>query len=303
MVTFFDLPLEIILMIKTYLDPWDLRTVVCLYLADPRCAVLHDWETDPEAFWKTICWKNGLGRLPLDGGSEDGVWQDIALQCIERDGFCKHPHCGDAMLEYNRERMRESADCIEAFSAVHVTEDYDADVSFAPNPVLFYIDFRKSDECRDGKGQPIEDDAYLRWDNSSGSEKPNAGDARNRAYLGDHPITARSFATATPVSNILLLNMIGWRRPKNETLKLQRPVTVYDLLGLLHEDLDYDLTVRDVFNHVGGHLECFRRMGWGVDDTFENLKTTREVLSVCPINSVEIVERTESGLKVRFCLQ
>ncbi len=100
--TFFDLPLELKFMIKSVLEPWDLRSIVCLYLADPRlCATLYDWE-DSGDFWKLACWKNGIGRLPGDMEIDDSMWFKIAVECIGIDGFCKHPYCGEKLLEYNR---------------------------------------------------------------------------------------------------------------------------------------------------------------------------------------------------------
>ena len=89
-------------MIKSNLEPWDLRSIVCLYLADPRlCAALYDWEEDSGQFWKLVCWKNGIGRLPGDM-EVDNVWFKIAVECVKLDGFCKHPYCGERLLRYNR---------------------------------------------------------------------------------------------------------------------------------------------------------------------------------------------------------
>ena len=110
--TFFDLPLELKLVIKSGLDPWDLRSMVCLYLADPRlCAALYDWEEDSGQFWELACWKNGIGRLPCDMDTGDDMWFKIAVECVRIDGTCKHPYCGEKLLAYNRKWPMCSDSC------------------------------------------------------------------------------------------------------------------------------------------------------------------------------------------------
>ena len=104
--TFFDLPPELWQLVKAYLEPWDLRTMICLHLADSRFSLLYDWDENTGEIWKLACWYNGIGLLPYEWERDDYhdniSWFDIALECIQKDGFCEHPHCGEACLEYNR---------------------------------------------------------------------------------------------------------------------------------------------------------------------------------------------------------
>ena len=101
------LPHELLLIIKEHIDPSDLRTHVCYYLSDPRVSALYDSELDPDAFWKLACWNCGIGAgLTPSEETGDFTWKDIAIDCIVRDGFCEHPHCGEALMDYNRERTK-----------------------------------------------------------------------------------------------------------------------------------------------------------------------------------------------------
>ncbi|KAI1790260.1 hypothetical protein LXA43DRAFT_1062240 [Ganoderma leucocontextum] len=156
----------------------------------------------------------------------DNMWFKIAVECVGQDGFCKHPQCGEALLEYNPllgECMRECADHIEQFSApVHVTDDYRGNVSFAPNPVLYHVNFRPRRDRDMYVEHSVDEDAHLRVDESSHTHGQSTEDAANRTYIGQHPIAARSFATATPPSNIFLLDVVGWYMPSDPTLQLQR---------------------------------------------------------------------------------
>ena len=97
------LPTEIQFMIKNNIAPNDLRTHVCFYLTHPDIAELYESEKDPDEFWKHVCWLCGLGLLPNEDEKEahEISWKAIAIDCIIKDGFCKHEECGENILEYN----------------------------------------------------------------------------------------------------------------------------------------------------------------------------------------------------------
>ncbi|TBU51460.1 hypothetical protein BD310DRAFT_1043541 [Dichomitus squalens] len=288
-VTLFDLPAELWLMIKSYLEPWDLRTIVCLYLADSRFVVLYDWEEDPDKFWKLACWHNGIGQFPTDVDQDEGEpsWLGIALECIQSCGFCRHPYCGEALLKHNREHIQENEDYVEECSAMTFDEGPYTDANLTPNPVLSNVRFRPSTEFRQ-ETYPLEEDAYLHRSDDLDC------DVSERAYIGEHPIAARSFATATPISVILLLGVVTEDLPDEYALELERPVTVYDVLAMIRKSLDKRLPATDVANHLEFHWRCAEWNGWDVANASENLRTTRDVLSVCPIRSLELVELTIS---------
>ena len=96
------IPLEILLIVRGYIHPSDLPTHVCFYQSSPWIADIYDSEMDTEDFWELACWSCGIGATGVD--SQDNVrWRDIAIDCIERDGFCTIPGCGEELLEANRE--------------------------------------------------------------------------------------------------------------------------------------------------------------------------------------------------------
>ncbi len=171
-------------------------------------------------------------------------------------------------------------------------------MTFAPNPVLDHVDFRPTRERTIYEQHSVEEDAYLRVARNSQAPGQHTEDAANRAYIGQHPIAARSFATATPADNIFLLDIVGWFMLSDPTLTLRRPVTVLDVLKLMHKkhvpllyifmrlasdldcSLDKQMTVSDVYEHVDSHVECVEKKGWGVKDALENLQTIRGILEL-----------------------
>ena len=105
--SFLDLPAELGLMIKNAIPASDLRTHVCFYLSSPHCAILYDSDPDPDDFWMRACWSCGIGALDVEFIMQRS-WRDIAFECIQADGFCTHPQCGESLLEYNRQSLPSS---------------------------------------------------------------------------------------------------------------------------------------------------------------------------------------------------
>lgn len=97
------LPLELWCMVKACFKPWDLRTHTCFYgaLSDPSTTHLGSALYNDDAFWETLCVKNGLGVLPQEDPQEVD-WKAVARECAE-DAFCDHPGCGDGQLQENGE--------------------------------------------------------------------------------------------------------------------------------------------------------------------------------------------------------
>lgn len=97
------LPLELFLAFKNCIHFSDLRTHVCFYKAHPHIAALYDGGEHADKFWQRACWYSGIGTLHKDDVHDLRYWRSIAIEVVECDGFCAHPHCGEALLEYNRE--------------------------------------------------------------------------------------------------------------------------------------------------------------------------------------------------------
>ena len=96
------IPLEIFLIVRGFISSSDLRTHVCFYQCSPQIAAFYDSEKDADSFWELACWNCGIGVTSVDT-QVNICWRDIAIDCIERDGFCTIPGCGEELLEANRE--------------------------------------------------------------------------------------------------------------------------------------------------------------------------------------------------------
>lgn len=94
------LPTELLAVIRSNIPQEDLRTNVCFYNTCPRFASLFGSEMAQNTFWEGACLLSGLGCLPGELPRRVS-WKSIALDVIERDGFCDHPECGGNRLESN----------------------------------------------------------------------------------------------------------------------------------------------------------------------------------------------------------
>lgn len=94
------LPTELLFTIKESIPDSDLRTHVCFHQSHPRMQSLYGTEERQEEFFKRACWLAGIGLIS-DEEALTVSWKGIAIECILKDGFCKHPRCGAAILESN----------------------------------------------------------------------------------------------------------------------------------------------------------------------------------------------------------
>ncbi|KAI0675615.1 hypothetical protein C8Q78DRAFT_1074620 [Trametes maxima] len=305
-----DFPAELLLAVRELFDPADLRTHVCFYLSSPRVAMLYDASDNPDAFWRRACWSCGIGAAFAPEENSDSTlwpllgatsWKEVAIDCISRDGFCKHPQCGEVLLEYNRQRMREAATYLESFKPLRITESSNSLAPLSAHPIFGHIEFRRVYDAfleRDAQfdvhlrrpGAPTrrvyEKDYMCRHDEYPG------------LYLMDHPLAARSFATSTPIATMMLLQLCG-RTLRNSKLNLPRAVTVFDVVCAMHAELDSPLTVYDACEHIDCHEYCFPKE-WSLGTAFKQACNIRSILSICPIETLEYEENTASGPAFSF---
>lgn len=97
---FGGLPVELVAMIKSYIPPTDLRTHVCFYYTCRMSASMYGTSEEEEAFWKRCCALCGIGMTPQDVEMQY-TWKQVAVECVEMDGFCSHPGCGSVLLDWN----------------------------------------------------------------------------------------------------------------------------------------------------------------------------------------------------------
>ncbi|KAI0664506.1 hypothetical protein C8Q70DRAFT_1049976 [Cubamyces menziesii] len=302
-----DFPAELLLVIKELLDPSDLRTHACYYLSSPRVAALYDSVQDPDAFWKLACWNCGIGaglsrleNLPQEIWSDfDGLtWKNIALDCIVRDGFCRHPRCGEVLLEYNRESMRNIAGEVIPFQPYDSLnhEDY---VAILSHRLFGDIEFKRDRNIFAIETTPVERDAHLRTPGAPARRIDIPGykslpDDYPGLYLTDHPLAARSFATCAPVSTMMLLPIMGHWLVDHGKIQLSRPITVLDVLEVVHKDLDKRLDVDELCQHMSFHDQCIPEE-WPHAEAFRVARTIRSMLSVCPMKELEYEETDDDG--------
>ncbi|KAI1790258.1 hypothetical protein LXA43DRAFT_1095600 [Ganoderma leucocontextum] len=288
---FFDLPPELQLLIKDSISSSDLRTHVCFFLSGIQCASLYSSRPNSDSFWKLLCWNNGLGQLSSEMETQAN-WRDIAFRTIRADGFCTHPQCGEALLEYNRTNMGEAAKYVRPFFPIRINETYEGEASTAIHRVVGHVSFRPGDEVGLWNKPSISRDAHLRPPGQVKFKTP-AGD---REYLSKHPLVARSFATFVPTTTFFLFSIYGIEL---EHYKLKstsrRPLTVLDVLGLIQTGLDNDVSVHDVVDYVTDHEECLVNHCTLPSDLIRCLGTIREILTVCPIKDMELEEYTDAG--------
>ena len=95
--------------------------------------------------------------------------------------------------------MREVAEDIEEmFEPLQITEGYRGRAPIIPHKAFGKIRFRPGSEKRTGRRFELGQDAHLCIDKAS----PDVEE--NRAYLKDHTLLARSFATFVPTSSVFL---------------------------------------------------------------------------------------------------
>lgn len=128
-------PLEIFLVIKATIPLGDIRTHVCFYKTHSRITAMYDSEKNDDLFWRRVCWHSGIGALDKDDLEDPHCWRGIALELVEKDGFCKHPRCGEGLLKYNsKSRTAPVAKCV--VSPCRSTHGRRSELAQAPHRVL-----------------------------------------------------------------------------------------------------------------------------------------------------------------------
>ncbi|KAI0714137.1 hypothetical protein C8T65DRAFT_607362, partial [Cerioporus squamosus] len=233
-ISFLSLPTEVQCLVKDAISPSDLRTHVCFYLSNPSCAALYDSLHDADGFWQHLCWSCGIGMLPAE--DLDRVpWREIAIKCIQLDGFCTHPQCGDPSAEappLAGELMRESAEYMTPGEVILVDQHFRhsyKELRLGAHMVFSHISFRDDVGLR---AFPVNEEAYVRFD-EEGAPSPITENS-SRAYLGQHPLVSHSFATAAPVYNMYIFGFCDTDLYPDCGDVQSRAVTVYDVLNRLH---------------------------------------------------------------------
>lgn len=90
------LPNELLILIKENIPISDLRTHVCFYHTCRTVAAFYGDTSEQADFWRRSCLLAGITFC-----RSDASYKDVAFECIAKDGFCSHPDCGGALLDWN----------------------------------------------------------------------------------------------------------------------------------------------------------------------------------------------------------
>ena len=97
-----NFPVELLLRVRVHTPENDLRSLVCFSMADDRTSLRLAQSPSEEDFWLRSCRLVGLSCVPDDIDADGRIsWVEIALDCIEKDGFCEQPECGNHLLQAN----------------------------------------------------------------------------------------------------------------------------------------------------------------------------------------------------------
>ncbi|KAI0075381.1 hypothetical protein K474DRAFT_1709091 [Panus rudis PR-1116 ss-1] len=227
-----SLPPELLYTIKEEIPLTDLRTHVCLYKSSPILAALYGDDIAQEKYWERACMSVGLG-VP-DAPAYAANWKEIAFTCIEEDGWCSHPQCGVARLEWNAteiEAMGLSDFTITGLQKfmkdVHGQDEPEDGLYISP--LFEHMAFHASMK------ETMEEDVLLDYRNGLVNEEEPAN------LLHRHPIAARSFAVF-PVLNLLSIAHPVFILPAG--ISNPMGVTVFDVMeGIFQTNLEQVLTI------------------------------------------------------------
>ncbi|CAL1708188.1 unnamed protein product [Somion occarium] len=231
-------PTELLSLVKESIPQGDLRTHVCFYKACPSFTALYGDETRQAAFWEGACILAGLGCLPNEA-PENVDWKHVAFECIEKDGFCDHPACGGALLDWNAAQMKNmeldhSQLNWKALIECIILDGEEADY-LRPEHSPVFQHFTFTPYVPHGIRLPIGEDVYL--DRFEWKHQPTP-----EYQLRYHPIAQRSFALFP------LVKIMDFMTHFSNTLRPTNPlgITVMDVLTALHGVVDTHMTVRQL---------------------------------------------------------
>ncbi|KAI0642039.1 hypothetical protein C8Q79DRAFT_269247 [Trametes meyenii] len=303
-------PIELCLIIRAFISLSDVRTHVCFYKVHPSIAALYDSEEDPDHLWHLICWHSGIGALDTDDLNDQHCWRNIAIEVIERDGFCLHPQCGEGLLVYNERNMAKTAKQLEPPAVFSDWKDVDdgnlgddmdglesdyntslitgntndgrhrwAGKALQPSfltmhPALTSIAFRSEPS---GGRYSMSEDAYLRCDTKvADTENVNTGNS----WLHAHPLVQRSFATDVP-SGTIIVGRTAAHRLSRGRVQRSTGVTIFDIVTAYHADLDVKLSSWELTTFVSDEVDfCGIPDGWSDSTLFERFNTLRDVFTI-----------------------
>ncbi|GJF00611.1 hypothetical protein PsYK624_169050 [Phanerochaete sordida] len=240
-----DLPNELLLLIHSEIDEYDLLTHVCYLQLCSRTRACY--ARSPPRFWRRLARTHGLGLSRMEEDTEL-VWRKVAVECAEHVWVCQHPECGEQRLKENREAMDkailqwEDLDCEETIVHDEVWDGTDPGGDNTPSTLFLHIDFNSAFPCVEDseskRSKGILKCAFLK------ATPPVA--YRTSDLVEYHPVALRTFATFPPMA------MMDTYDPKHYDsdggLQIRNPdgVTVYDVLIAFSEVMSFNMTSKNL---------------------------------------------------------
>ncbi|OBZ73722.1 hypothetical protein A0H81_06238 [Grifola frondosa] len=272
---FHSLPNEILYKIKDCIKDSDLRTHVCFYNTCTRVAALYNdgGEAKGEAFWHRCCQLAGLGRGPAD---QYIPWKRFAFDVISEDGFCSHPCCGSALLEYNASKMEEAIHrCSNTWSNAMIPASTAlAPADLHPHQLLRFISFSE-------RGRP-----HLRRSTSP----------TDPSWLSEHALPRRSFATFPP-TDFMKLTIINNRT--SWYLAQETGLAVADIVGMVQQQWHAETSPADLYELLCGPYIEYVPKDWTILDILSRLQIYGKIFELARWDGLDFDE-VERGFRVRF---
>jgi hypothetical protein len=212
------LPVELLLLVKEYIPISDLRSHVSFYHTCHTIALFYGDSSRQAAFWRRACALSGIGWKKADSS-----WKEIAFETIRMDGFCRHPHCGGTLLDWNGESFETFNFGSGPFNTTLAARVEQAMHRYNWDPEEdawdAYFDEEQAEEStHSDRPIPVCNTIFQHIRFSTRPFPPWCSDTMDshlhidgqsshwpQMCLAAHPVTARSFATFPTVSRMRLL--------------------------------------------------------------------------------------------------
>ncbi|KAH8107833.1 hypothetical protein BXZ70DRAFT_1003264 [Cristinia sonorae] len=295
---------ELVHMIKEAIPASDLRTHVCFYKAFPLVTpFIYGTQQRQAAFWESACLLSGLGLVEGETDPGEVDWKRVGFECVEKDGFCEHPGCGGALLDFNAEQTAKlgwSSDVSWKTLEIVRSNMGDEGEETASEEELSCI--QDVECCRLFKylrfernswggawynaiaGHAVKDDAWLFYPARS-KQTP-----RQQRLTRDHSLATRSFASFPVFSFIQVVFL-----PAPVSVANKWGVTVWDVQLEMKRGLDEDMTKKLTVFDLTDSLDITRAEeverafppGTSLSAMLKSLRTRRGIQETFPLDGLE----------------
>ncbi|CAL1708171.1 unnamed protein product [Somion occarium] len=230
----------------------DLRTHICFYKASSRFAALYGDEDQEEAFWESSCILSGLGYIE-DEDLNATPWKEVAFDCIEKDGFCAHPQCGGARLEWNARQIAATMDLPGKPSSPDVQKrilglEPNHRPNLTSNPVIKGLTFTHKPRGDLDDDDAFKNEAYLDHSQEEGVDSKVHHPPELEWHR--HPIARRSFAVFPLVTRLCITNYPDFESTTCSIVS-HCGLTMDDIVRDMHNSMDRLMSLTEIQSLLG----------------------------------------------------